>query len=556
MTKTSSYVLIIVLLSLLPFLITLLNPNLIHTSDGGVQLPRMAAYYKALVDFHFPVRWAGDLNYGYGLPLFNFIYQLPYWISSFFLLLGTGLVRSFKLTLLTSYIISGLGMFWFAYELLRDKNKALLIAIFYQFSPFRFVELLIRGAIGGIYTYAFLPFVLVGLTKLIKQQSIPSFILTVFATALLILSHNSLSMVFVGISVLYLLLFSQNKQSFFWGLTAIGTGLALASFYWIPAIAEHKYTYGDLFMKNLYKTHFPPIQNFFIPNVFYYKNLLTAEISVQFGLFHTLAIAAAIYLLIKKRSSLSLLTRKILYFNLFFIALSLFLMQPISIPLWERFSLLRQFQFPWRFLAVTSFATSFLALSYFSVPLVKKSWGIILILVFTIASTAYYWYPREGFDKVDEQDFWNYPLNTTYFGETDVVWSAGPAGAYPKERLEVIEGSGVITNFVNKTQKHTALVDVTSDSRLVDYTQYFPGWRVFIDNKKTNIEFQDVNWRGLITFKIPQGKHDVRIEFGESPVRLFADIISLATFISLLALSLFVLRSRISLRETVRKKQS
>lgn len=538
MTKTSSYVLIIVLLSLLPFLISLLNPNLIHTSDGGVQLPRMAAYYKALLDFHIPVRWAGDLNYGYGLPLFNFMYQIPFLVSSLLMGLGVGLVLTFKIVLLVSFILSGVCMFWFIYELLHDKNKAFFVALFYQFAPFRLVELVIRGAIGGVYAYSFLPFVLVGLTKLMKKNTIVSFILTGCASALLILSHNSLSIAFFGICILYLIFFSQSKRTFSIGLGALGYGIALSAFYWLPALLEHKYTYGDLFMKNLYKTHFPPIQNFFIPNLFYIKNLLTAEISVQLGIFHVLAIAIAIYLLIKKKSSLSLLTRKILYFALFLTALSLFLMQPISTPLWERLPLLRQFQFPWRFLAVTSFATSLLAVSYFSVPLIKKSLSVILILVLTIASTVYYWYPREGFDKVNEQNYWNYPLNTTYFGETDLVWSAGPATNYPKQRLEIIEGNGVINNFSKKTQKHTALIDVTSDSRLVDYTQYFPGWRVFIDNKKTDIEFQDVNWRGLITFKVPAGKHDVRIEFGESPVRLLADVISLITFVSLIILSL------------------
>ena len=147
-----------------------------------------------------------------------------------------------------------------------------------------------------------------------------------------------------------------------------------------------------------------------------------------------------------------------------------------------------------------------------------------------IFSTAYFWYPPQGFDRnIHEQDYWNYPLNTTYFGETDLIWSAGPAKGFPKNRIEVIGGSAQILNFIKKTQMHTFNVSAQTESTLVDHTQYYPGWRVYIDGQKVPIEFQDPNWRGLITFVVPAGNHSVRTVFGETPVRLFADILSLVT---------------------------
>lgn len=532
MTRSFYYILAIVFISILPFIFIFASPDLNHSSDGGVQIPRMAAYYKALTDFHIPVRWAGDLNYGYGLPLFNFIYHTPFLISSLFLYLGSGLVLAFKLVLMASFVFSGIGMFWFAHEFTRDYFKAFFITIFYQFAPFRLVEIFVRGAIGGTYAYTFFPFVLVGLTKIIKKPSLPAFLITSLASALLIISHNSLSVIFFSISALYLLVFSPNKKSLVYGNVALILGVALASFYWIPALAEHKYTYGDLFMKDLYRSHFPPLQNFFIPNVSNNESLRTAEISVQLGLFHTITLMLAAYLLIRKKA-LQIQTKKLFFFCFFLIAISFVFMQPISIPLWDRISFLRQFQFPWRLLAVTSFASSLLAMSIFWIVPIKKIWIYGIILILTVVSTFAYWRPPEGFDHVNEQDFWNYPLNTTYFGETDIIWSAGPANAFPKQRLEVVEGNATINQFVKKTQLHTAQIDALTDTRLVDHTQYFPGWRVYIDGKKTDIEFQDVNYRGLITFRLPQGSHHVRIEFGESPIRWIANAISLITLFAL-----------------------
>lgn len=134
--STRWYLLLIILVSFLPLFSFFTTSLLPHTHDGLVHLPRMGAFYKALLDGQFPVRWAGDLNYGYGMPLFNFIYQLPYFVASFFLLLGLGLVNSFKITLALSFLLSGIFMFLFAKELTRDSKSALLVTIMYQFSDF------------------------------------------------------------------------------------------------------------------------------------------------------------------------------------------------------------------------------------------------------------------------------------------------------------------------------------------------------------------------------------------------------------------------------------
>lgn len=506
--RSFKHYLLIVAISLLPFVFILTTRDLAHTHDGGVHLPRIAAYVKALLDGHFPVRWAGDLNYGYGLPLFNFIYQTPYFLASLFVLSGVSLVLSFKLILIISFILSGIFMYSFAKELLKDDAKALLVAVFYQFAPFRLIEIFTRGSIGSLYAYAFLPLVLYGITR-------KSFLITTASTALLIVSHNALSLIFFSICLLFTFLFAKRKMFF-----ALFIGLALSAFYWIPAVLEHKYTYGDLYMKNVYLDHFPPLLHFFIPNLTNNPDLNTANISMQFGVFHALAIALSIFFLQKNK------TKKLMLFSLFLVAISIFFMQPVSSFFWENLSLLRQFQFPWRLLAIPVFATSILSLSYFS--FFKKRSLIWVLIALTVFSTAAYWYPPEGFDrKIDEQNYWNYPLNTTYFGETDVIWSAGPAKAYPKEKIEVISGQAAISNFTKITQKHSYVVDAQTPVQLVDNTQFFPGWRVFVDKTQVPIQFQDANHRGLMVFDVPQGVHQVRAVFGESKIRLAADLISL-----------------------------
>ncbi len=145
----------------------------------------------------------------------------------------------------------------------------------------------------------------------------------------------------------------------------------------------------------------------------------------------------------------------------------------------------------------------------------------------------------EGVDKVNEKYYWNFPLNTTYFGETDVIWSAGPAKSYPKARVEVISGKGTIEQFLKKSNIHKFNINAETDIRLVDHTEYFPGWQVFINNNKVPIQFQDTNHRGEITFSVPKGKSSVEVKFTETKIRLLADLLSVFGFVSLIPIALF-----------------
>src|SRR5690348_1138562 len=141
--KKHQFLLVVFFTSLLPFIPFFITNDLLHTHDGLVHLPRLAAYFKALSEGNFPVRFAGYLNYGYGLPLFNFIYQTPYLVGSAFLLLGFSLVNAFKFSLLLSFILSGIFMYLFGTEYFEDQKKGFLMCIFYQFTPFRLVELMV-----------------------------------------------------------------------------------------------------------------------------------------------------------------------------------------------------------------------------------------------------------------------------------------------------------------------------------------------------------------------------------------------------------------------------
>lgn len=535
-TPLKAYLLIIVL-SLLPLISIFWTDKLFHTHDGYAHLPRIAAYVKALRDKEFPVRWAGDLNYGYGMPIFNFIYPLPYLIASGFVFLGSTLAQAFRFTLGISYVLAGIGMLGFALAFFKDYRKALFVSIVYQFASYRFVEFLVRGDIGEVYTYVFLPFLLWSIVNIFNSQSYKNLFFSTIATALLILSHNSLSLLFFGVAFVFVIFFSPSKKALLFSFLSMGVGLGITLFYWLPALLEDKYTYGELFMRHRFVEYFPPLQNLFIPNFTYDQRFMTKGITVQLGIIQTLSIITGITVFLRTKSFTQ--EKKIVIFSIVLIVLCIFIMQPISTLIWTHIALLRQFQFPWRFLGVVVFATSLLSASILSFKIVRGKGVFIGLIILTLILSVGFWYPPLGYEKINEKFWWNYPLTTTYFGETDLIWSAGPAKSYPRHRVVIINGKGKIKNFTKKTTLQTFKLNSRSETRLVSYTQFFPGWKVFVNNKEVPIQFQDQNWRGLITFNVPKGENVVKIVFGENKLRMFADYVSLGTLIILLCYSFY-----------------
>lgn len=542
MKKKGIWILLIILLSLLPLQAIFRTTDLLHTHDGLVHLPRIAAFYKAVVSGHFPVRWAGDLNYGFGLPLFNFIYPLPYLISSIFLYFGLGLVMSFKLSLALSFCLSGVFMYLAATEYFGDKKKGFLVAVFYQFATFRFIELLTRGSFGEVYTYTFLPLLFYAVLRLIKEKTPFNFALTSLSTALLVLSHNSISLVFFGCIVLFVLLFSEDRKNLVYIFSALFLGLLTSSFYWVPALLEHKYTYGNLFMKDLYKSHFAPLQNFFIPNIFNSKLFQIEGIAVQLGLFQVIGMFLSLWFLFKKTK---IPEKKVFIYSLTLLFLALFFMQPVSTIFWEKISFLRQFQFPWRLLSVTVFASALLSVVFLKFKFFNKTIGFTLLVSGVILSSVVFWEPALGYDKIKEQYYWNFPLNTTYYGETDLVWSAGPAKKYPQSRVEIASGRGKIENYMNDSTRHEFNVTGLTPVTVVLNVQFYPGWRAFVDNNEVPIQFQDANYRGLITFNVPKNEHSIVVKFEETKLRIATDIVSGISFAFVLLLIAISIRHRV-----------
>ncbi len=517
-------------------LLDLFHIGLPITHDGQDHVARIANFYQNLSEGNIIPRWAANLNWGYGHPILMFLYPLPSYVASLFHFLGFSLIDSVKIVFGLGFIASGIAMYVWLKEFLKTKS-AFVGAILYMFAPYRFVDLYVRGAIGEHVAFVFPPLVLYFLLKIAKKIKFVYVVGGSLSLAGLILSHNAITLMFLPLIFLYFIYLFwkvKSKKDYILHTTYyILLGLGLSAFFWVPAFFEGKYTLRDIVTGGEYSSRF--VSNFkdFIYGQWVYGG--TGVFSVQVGIIHWLLAFASlpiVFILYKKKNRLWMLCLGFLIIFTF----TLFLMLPYSKVIWENITTLQKFQFPWRFLSITVFATSVLGAVVISV--IPKKFKVLAICFLVIAVLFFnkdYWQAKDYLVR-PESFFTGVYYGTTDTGESAPIWSVRFMEKRPKEHIEGISGKASIKEVGRRSTVHVYEIDAKEKSRILENTLYFPGWNVFVDGRKVDIEFQDPSYRGLMTFFVEEGRHNVEVKFEETKLRLFANIISTFTLVIIIFL--------------------
>jgi len=506
------------------FLLPLLTPGVPHTHDNEVNIARTAAYYQAFVDGHIPPRWAGNLNYGYGTPVLIFLYPLPGYIGSFLHMIGFSFQDAYKITLAFAFVGAPVAFFLWT-SLLWKPRVAFIISLLYGLAPYHFLNMYVRGDFGELAGYAIVPLVFWAVEKYFHKTSFTTILIGSICYSLFILAHNVVSLLFSPIILGYALWENrQNHKSIVPILFMLMLGLAISAFFWMPSLFELRYTNSTLFFDSIYRQHFPSLVKLvYAPWGFGPDINRVGGLSPQLGPLLTLF---TIFGIVSVWRTSQLKNLSTFWTIVFFV--SLFFMLPISVPIWEHMSLLKKFPFPWRFIGVTTFASAFLAGFFFEKIKARK---IIFITMLFVLLLSVPMVRIQGYINAPDSYYLAYSASTDYHGSTSTIWTAGFASTYPTQPVEVISGIASVSDYSRTTTRHTFTVSAQNQTRILDNTFYFPGWKVSVDDRSVPIQFQDPNHRGLITFMVPSGKHIVTVSFQRSPIRLFSDILTIGSII-------------------------
>jgi len=531
--KKNSTLLLVFLLSLLPIL-NLLTPGLLITHDSIDHVARVANFYQSLSDGNIIPRWAGNLNWGYGHPILMFLYPLPSYAMSFFHFLDISFVNSFKLLIGISYSLSGIFMYLWLSRFL-NKYAASAGAILYLFAPYRFVDLYVRGAIGEHVAFVFMPLTLLCIYNIFKIKKIRikdyyfKIVLTSISFAFLILSHNAISLFFIPFIVFYIFyLYIEDRsiQKLILSFLSIGIGFLYSFFFWFPAFIEGKYTLRDIVTSNEYSSRFVAFKDFIYSNWSFGG---TGELTTQLGLIQILLIIASIIFLFKFYKSKDKI-KYLLIGTLIFLFASCFLMTKESSFIWANITTLKKLQFPWRLLTMTTFCTSLIGAIYLDKIKIKaKNILAIFIIFLAIIPTIFFWHAKE-YKVYSESYFTSAFSSTTDTGESSPIWSVRSMDNFPKNNLEIIEGESNIKTYIRRSNYHEYLIETNTKTRFRENTLYFPGWNIYDNYKAINtIEYQDPANRGVMTFYLDKGLHDLIIKFEDTKVRKISNYVSIVS---------------------------
>jgi uncharacterized membrane protein len=535
----------------------LLSPGFFPMHDD-LQVARIYQMDKCIKDGQFPCRWVPDMGYGYGYPLYNFYPPLPFYLGEIFHLVGFSYISSVKIIFILGMVASAVFMYLLASRFW-GKLGGLVSATFYIWAPYHAVNLYVRGAMNEYWAMAFFPIVFWAIYKVIHEGERRIYLLALSFAGLL-LSHNIMSMLFVPLMTVWaVFLISWQKKKPFklpkndlvkirnLGL-AVFWGLGLSAFFVLPAFLEKNLVHVEtMFMGYFnYLAHFVSIPQLFFSRFWGYGASVWGpedEMAFQVGFLHWgLAVLVIFFFArswFKNRDKHIWL---VLFFGFIFVLAS-FLTHSRSGLIWKIIAPLEYLQFPWRFLALVVFSLSFIAggVVSFSKGLKRKIVAILFILA-VIGINFSYFKPEKRL-LIDDQEklFSEKGMQRLY---TDAIFDYLPKSA-PMPPTSPAENYAIDLNSqdeiemtgLQKGSNWLRFYTNFDQQREIIIPQYFfPGWKGWIDEKEVLLRFEDD--LGRIVVDVSPGEHELYFRLTNTPIRSWANLISLLSWLGLVFLRL------------------
>lgn len=526
-----------------------LFPGRPATFDANTHISTFTQFSQALKAGDFPVVWLNNFA-NYGLPVGIVTHQLTNYFGAVITFATSNPVTTYNILVFIAILFTNIFLYFFL-RLYFSPVASLLGTFVYCFTPYRIFNIYVRGAMPEVFSGIFLPLILTSMYLFLVRKKIYGLFLLVLSIALLTLNHPMMLVVYSVIFIPYLIylilsLPNSNKvklKAFVISLSAIILGVLLCSYYVLPLNLESKYFYNGLADNHLSSSGYLSVANFLVNKWGFFSagEILTREHVPQFGLFETLILAfGLLFFVYKKFIERSKENLNLLKLVLIMSVLIIFFTTRFADIFFQNIFFLNSIQFPSRFLSALIFLPAIL-IAFFYNKFPKKIIYIAIVIVVAIFS----------FPQVYGKNYMLYPENSYFYSKENLysimmntIWS-GRSQDYPGRagQIQIVEGKGVINNERVFNSKRTFDIDASTRLKLVDYTFYFPGWNLYVDSAKSNIEFQDPKYRGVITYVIPEGRHSVLLAFQDTKVRFLGKIMSIAS--ALIFAFLFFLRKRI-----------
>lgn len=543
MRKLFPYIMLFVVT--LPTFAFMFTPGYFNMHDD-LQPMRIYEMEKCFSDGQIPCRWVPDMAWGYGQAMFNFYSALPYYLGILIrILTPLSILATIKMLFAISIIASTVGMYLLAKEFW-GKMGGFLAAILYTYAPYHAVDVYVRGAMAEAFALAILPFLWLFIYKIIEKPSYKWDIFGGVSIAALLTTHNISTMIYFPFTALWALFwlakFKKVKNVIPLGISGL-LGFGLASFFILPVIFEKPLIQSGFLTADYsdFRAHFVSLNQLFFsrfwgdgPSVFGTNDGMSFQIGWPHWWIVFILVPIAFLWLRRKEKRLS----AVLIFSFLGLFLfSAFLTHSRSIFFWLNVPMIEFVQFPWRFLGLAIFFLSFVSGALGNIWRILSIPLVALIIFVTILFNVKYFIPViYSFEVTDQEKLSGEAFKLQ---QKAAILDYLPKTARKAPESEAfnepmfLEGSGEIDNFQVSTNRFSFDAQIDEKSELEVPVMYFPGWVLIIDNK---IVKPDIHGDyGLISMTLERGNYLIRGRFINTPIRAFANTLTVITFIGLIA---------------------
>lgn len=540
----SKYIFVLIFILSWPAVWALLVPGFYGASDD-IHIAWLYEMDKVLRIWQLPPRFVPDLSFGFGYPLFNFVFPLPFYIGEIFHLFGLSLVDSIKAVFLISIPLSMFFMYRFLKEFTNDVSS-LAGAIIYGFTPYRSTDIYVRGAFGESLSFVFLPLIALSVVKSFQGFNMRWMAIGGLSWAALILSHNIMAYMFLPFILLLIFMqfFFLKSGKILVLLQVILMsllGLLISLYFWLPAILDSKLMVYDTVFN--FADHFPTLKQLVTPYWGYGASVPGPGDGMSFfiGVFNLLALAFGAIFLIYFWKKFSQQQKIILLWAEISFLLAFLMMNNRSTFLWEHLPFLPFFQFPWRFLIITTFVTPIFLIAFEKVKF-NLLFSFFLIGGVILLSVSYF-KPHDFLGRTDSYYLNRYipvPYASQEYLKTQEEYLRLPLNTAqrPKQNFPLVsaDGSGLLK--VEEFNGIDAVIKTNFEKEsLLSYNKYFfPGWKAEVDGQ---VVLMSPGFPyGQIVLSVPSGPHLLKITFEETAFKKMVDIISLLSILAAIILTL------------------
>ena len=544
----------------LPALAPLAQPGVGDMADAALHIFRTVELTHLWREGIIYSRWAPDLAFGLGYPLFNFYAPLLYYLAGILHLAGLNIELAMKVTLVLITLLGCGGMYALAREWVGE-GGAVLAAVAFTWAPFRLREIHFQGDFAQYLGLSLPPIVMWGLHRLAVTGKGRYLLISAAGYAALFLSHSISTMLFTPLIIAYVILIflvrAETRRNV--GLVALALliGVGLSTFFWFPALYEKQFVQLDALRTDDFdfRRHFPQAWELIAPSVPLDVTAANPFVPFNLGLAQVLLAVPSLATLWRRQLRWATLA------GWFGTLTCVFMCLRLSTPVWQVIPLLAFTEFPWRWLGIAALPLALLVgVSVKAIPRWRPAY-IIAASLMIVLSTSPHIYPRAPFthyDRATVADMMRDELKTQAIGTT----SAGeylPKGIAEKPRTSplvpaYLEGrpidrldyatlpAGATAKLLEqRALSHRWLLSMPTCSLLEIHNLHYPGWSAYVDQQRVSIVPSESEH--LISVQVPSGDHELELRFEDTAERQLANIASGATLVALVGFLSFRRRS-------------